>query len=160
MPPTPASTETTDATVARLEAALTTLVRRVKFPATHARIAAAARVPLDRAAYIVLLRIDEWGPLRLSDLAERLDIDTSTASRHVKRLEDDGYVVRTADPDDRRAAQLTLSRAGRDAVRRIIRARRESLTEVLGDWPESDRAQLAALLERFAADFSAYGDRS
>jgi DNA-binding MarR family transcriptional regulator len=151
-------TTATDQTVARVEAALTTLVRRVKLPAAYERITAAAHVPLDRAAYIVLLRISEWGPLRLSDLAERLDIDVSTASRHIRRLEDDGYVVRTADPDDRRACLLSLSRAGHDAVRRIVRARREALEQVLADWPEEERVRLAELLERFADAFGSFAD--
>jgi DNA-binding MarR family transcriptional regulator len=136
--------------IAAIEAALTTLVRRMKLPENHTKIVAAAGVGLDRAAYVVLSRIGAWGPLRLSELAEKLAIDGSTASRHVQRLEADGYLTRTHDPSDRRAALLSLTGQGSDVVARIRRARIDALSEHLADWTPTDRGELARLLRRLA----------
>lgn len=136
--------------VAAIEAALTTLVRRMQLPESHARIVASARVRLDRAAYVVLGRIGTWGPLRLSELADGLGIDVSTASRHVQRLEADGYITRTPDPDDRRATLLSLTGQGADVVARVRRARVSALDEHLAGRTSADRTALARLLRRLA----------
>lgn len=133
---------------AAVEAALTTLVRRAKLPDAHAAVAQTAGIALDRAAYVVLTRIDEWGPLRLSQLAERLGADVSTASRHVHQLELDGYVDRAEDPSDRRAWLLSLTPSGVDAVARVRSARQAAVSRLLEDWPAEDRRELARLLGR------------
>ena len=134
--------------IARIEAALTTLVRRTKLPSAHARMTQAAGVDVDRAGYVVLNRIGEWEPLRMSELAERLDVDLSTVSRHVTRLQGDGYVDRTTDPSDRRASLLRLSQAGRDAMCRIRDARRAYVASLIHGWSDDDLEQLTELLER------------
>lgn len=134
--------------VAAVEAALTTLVRRAKLPEAHAAVARTAGVALDRAAYVVLTRIGEWGPLRLSELAERLGADVSTASRHVHQLQLDGYVDRAEDPTDRRAWLLSLTPTGADAVARVRLARQAAVAQLLEDWSAEDRRALARLLGR------------
>lgn len=134
--------------VAAVEAALTTLVRRAKLPEAHAAVAQTAGVALDRVAYVVLTRISEWEPLRLSQLAQRLGADVSTASRHVHQLELDGYVERIQDPSDRRAWLLSLTPTGADAVARVRSARQTAVARLLEDWPADDRRELARLLGR------------
>ncbi len=146
--------------IARIEAAITTLVRRTKLPNAHARITQTAGVDVDRAGYIVLNRIGEWEPLRMSELAERLNVDLSTVSRHVTRLQRDGYVDRTTDPSDRRASLLRLSDTGRDAVCRVRDARRAHVAALLEEWPASDRTTLAALLDRLVDTIMAAADRA
>lgn len=141
--------------IAAIEAALTVLVRRARLPDAHAAAAAAAGVRLDRASYVVLSRIGEWGPIRLSELAGRLGVDVSTASRHVHRLVTDGYITRADDPTDRRAALLSLTEPGTEAVDRIRAARRDALGRLLDDWPADDRAALARLLSRLAESLTA-----
>lgn len=143
---------TADPTVARIEAAFTTLVRRARLPASHERMAAAAGLSLDRAGYVVLVFIGEWGPLRLSDLAHRLGLDVSTASRHVKRLEEHGCVCRASEPSDGRVCLLSLTDAGEKALHRIRAARQAVLAEIVGAWPARDRQALARLLERLLGD--------
>ena len=71
----------------------------------------------------VLHHVQVRGPLRVSALAEALGLDTSTASRHVRQLEDGGYLDRTGDPGDRRAFQVRLTRRGRAALDQAMRAR-------------------------------------
>lgn len=56
--------------------------------------------------------IHRLGPISLNRLAAELFVDKSTASRVVGALEDRGWVVRTADPGDRRALRLHLTDAG------------------------------------------------
>ena len=80
----------------------------------------------DPAMMFVLHHVQVGGSLRVSGLAEALGLDTSTASRHVRQLELGGYLARTGDPEDRRASRVRLTRRGRGALERAMRARRRA----------------------------------
>src|SRR5262245_31620152 len=134
---------------ARIEQALIQLARRVNDPRGNANLKARAGIDLDRAASTLLMRIDEQGPARLSDIAGAAGVEISTASRPVARLVDDGYVERRPDPADARASLLRATPAGRTAVRRLRAARHAWLREVLTDFDARERDQFADLFERF-----------
>jgi DNA-binding MarR family transcriptional regulator len=143
---------TTDAAMTDIERALTRLIRRGNQPRVHERLAARAGVSLDRAAYAALGRVHEAGPLRLSELAARMGVDASTASRQVQQLERTGLVGRVGDPADRRASLLELTAEGDRVLARMRQARRESLARVLSGWSRADRRTLAAVLTRLVDD--------
>ena len=130
-----------------LERALTRLVRRAFLPTAGEATRRAAGVNLERATYVTLVRISDLDGGRLSDIAAALGIEASTASRHVKRLVDAGYVEVTTDPDDGRARRYLPTEAGRDALARVRQARRTHLGRALGDWAEDDVADLARGLD-------------
>ena len=89
-------------------------------------------------------------PVALSDLAERLGIDAPAVTRKAQRLERLGLVSRARDADDARASRLRLSPQGREAIERILLARRQWLTMLLADWPPEERCEFVRLLCRFA----------
>ena len=75
------------------------------------------------------------GPIAVTEVARRLEIDQSNASRQVRALEDQGLVTRTVDPDDRRVARLAITAAGQARARE--RARAVALNDyavALEDW--------------------------
>jgi DNA-binding MarR family transcriptional regulator len=140
------------AVLTEIEQALTRLIRRGNQPRVHERLASRAGVALDRAGYAVLCRIQEGGPLRLSDLAARTGVDASTVSRQVRQLERSGLVGRVGDPEDGRASLLDLTTEGARVLARMREARRTSLSQVLGGWSLQDRRVLAVLLARLVDD--------
>jgi DNA-binding MarR family transcriptional regulator len=112
-----------------------------------------ARLPegrIDPAMMFVLHHVQAGGSLRVSALAEAMGLDTSTASRHVRQLEEAGYLARTGDPDDRRASRVRLTRRGRAALDHAMRARAAVLDRAIAGWPDDDRATLAILMTRLA----------
>ncbi len=135
--------------IARIEAALVTLVRRATDPRGNQQINALAGVDIERAPAVMLARIEELEPVRLSELAEVVGVEVSTASRQVAGLVDRGYVERSPEPDDRRASAHRLSPTGRDLRHRLGAARRVWFERLLADFDEVDRARLGELLERF-----------
>ncbi len=141
-----------DDAVSRIDDALNILVRRTQGPRAQEQLTARAGLSLERAAYPLLRRIGEAETMRPSDLAAVLSVDVSTVSRQVKQLEIEGLVARQPDPSDGRASVLALTPAGRDAVERLRRARKEVLAEVVANWPEGDRTALADLICRLADD--------
>jgi DNA-binding MarR family transcriptional regulator len=100
----------------------------------------------------MLGHIDKLAPVRATDVAEHVGLDLSTVSRHLKALEDAGYVRRSPDPDDRRAALLELSETGRDLLESTTRARTALLAQVTADWPREDLTNLTRLLNRLARE--------
>jgi DNA-binding MarR family transcriptional regulator len=115
---------------------------------------------LDRSAYVILRLLQAAGPLNVSALADRLNLDGSTVTRQVTALEKDGLVQRTPDPTDGRGTVIAPTGSGLAQVDAVRKARREVYDVVLGDWSADDRAQLAAVLERLTGTLDGYLRRS
>ncbi|MCR8675657.1 MarR family transcriptional regulator [Micrococcus sp. HG099] len=95
---------------------------------------------------------DDDGGVRLRDLAERLRIAPRSATDVVDQLESRGLVERAADPADRRAVRIRLTDGGRGLLRRVHEARRTEAADFFAVLAPADRAELARLLARVAAD--------
>jgi DNA-binding MarR family transcriptional regulator len=88
------------------------------------------------------------GPLTLGQLADRLYLEKSTASRVVDALERKGYVTRAPHPGDRRALNLTATPAGRRLVSRIRASLIEDAKAVIEDLSPPFRREAARFLWR------------
>jgi DNA-binding MarR family transcriptional regulator len=141
----------TDLPIDRFDEALQTVARSITQVRVHERLLRLAGVRLDRAGATLLFKLAAKGePLRVTDLAEVLGVDTPTVTRKVQQLERDGLVTRQSDPDDRRASRIRLTPAGRRTIERVRRARRAWLERLLQSWDDDDLSELAGLLGRFA----------
>ena len=109
----------------------------------------AAGTHVSGAGLNALRLIAREGPLPVNEVARRMGVDQSTASRQIRPLEDGGLVARTADEADRRVAWLEATSDGRALLDRVHGLRRDDIEFVLGEWPARDRAQLARLLDKF-----------
>ncbi|MFV0259344.1 MAG: MarR family winged helix-turn-helix transcriptional regulator [Acidimicrobiales bacterium] len=117
-----------------------------------------AGIDIERSGIVLLHRLRELGPSRMSRLAEVIGVDISTASRSVGRLVAAGYVERRPDPSDGRASLHSLSDKGEDACRRIQTARREWLVDVLAGFSAAEQADLARLLTRLVGKMASASD--
>jgi DNA-binding MarR family transcriptional regulator len=79
-----------------------------------------------------------------------MDLDSSTVSRHIRHLEENGYLSRTDDPDDRRATRIDLTERGRAVLEESVRARVAVIDAATADWSEADRETLETLMTRLA----------
>lgn len=59
------------------------------------------------------------GTVRQSVLAEAMGVEAMTLSSYLDRLESQGFVVRTADPDDRRAKLVHLTDTADELLQRM-----------------------------------------
>ena len=144
-----------DADIKTIEAALDGVARVLTRVRLHDQLTAVAGVDIDRAGAALLYKLVVCGEeLRLRDVAERLGVDAPVVTRKVQQLEAQGLLVRAADPDDGRAVRLRVTSNGRHVIERLLEARRTLYTNLLADWPSSDRAAFAQLLSRFADDLS------
>lgn len=97
-------------------------------------------------------------PMRISDLAAKVELDSSTVSRQIKALEEAGLVERTTDPADGRASLVQLSEQGRVIMQAAFQRRFRRIEAVLESWSDRDRSHLQRLLTRLAADLQAAHD--
>ena len=98
-----------------------------------------------------LSTIERAGPLGPSELARLERVQKPTITRVVTRLCDAGLVERLPDERDRRAALLTVTAAGSQALRDLRRQKTAYLAERLGGLEPEEKEVLARasdLLER------------
>jgi DNA-binding MarR family transcriptional regulator len=96
------------------------------------------------------------GDIRMHELAARLLIDPSTATRTVAPLVDLGLLERLPDPGNRRYVILRCTPAGRRTARRIARERMQLMERVLAPMAPDRRLLLADLLEEYLDLIDAY----
>ncbi|MBO6054552.1 MAG: MarR family transcriptional regulator [Oscillospiraceae bacterium] len=76
---------------------------------------ASARPDLSRKEFFtmqLLRRMSANGPVRMGDLARRMDMSLSALSKTMQSLEDRNYVRREIDPTDRRYTLASLTEKG------------------------------------------------
>ncbi|MFF8310544.1 MarR family winged helix-turn-helix transcriptional regulator [Streptomyces lydicus] len=113
-----------------------------------------ARNSMDRAAYLLLNRLDQEGPMGVKALAAGMGIDSSTVTRQVAPLVDSGLVSRATHPEDGRAVVLQLSERGHARLDEVRASRRALMALVTEEWSEEERAAFTTLLTRFNASLS------
>ena len=87
--------------------------------------------------------------LRMHEVAQRLDIDPSTATRTTAPLVELGLVDRMTDHTNRRYVVLRCTTKGRRTARRIVESRRRLMREVLADMEPARRHLLVELLDEY-----------
>jgi DNA-binding MarR family transcriptional regulator len=106
--------------------------------------------PMTSTQRLALFETAVGGPLRLSELAERMGITAPTASRAVDGLVELGLLERLPDPADRRAVSIDVTAAGRARVEERIALAAAALEPAVAALSAQDRTRLSALLARLA----------
>lgn len=141
-----------------LSNAITSVARLAHSNRLYDAMAARARVDLRPYLLGVLARIRDLQPVRMSDVADQMDYDRSTVSRHVAELVSNGCVRRLAEPTDRRVVLLEITPAGEEVLERVFSAWNATLGEITADWKAADQQRFLEMLERFGEAFAAHVD--
>jgi DNA-binding MarR family transcriptional regulator len=91
----------------------------------------------------------ERAGLAMSDFADAMRVDPSTATRAVDRLQRLGLAERVQQDDDRRYVLARATPEGVRTVRRVARLRTLGMQRLLEPFDEDEREEFAAYLERF-----------
>ncbi|MFG2604610.1 MarR family winged helix-turn-helix transcriptional regulator [Streptomyces sp. NPDC048514] len=127
-----------------LERELTVLLRRAR--ANQGEMAREVHPDLESSAYGLLIRLDELGGQRATELAAYIGVGKATMSRQLRALEDLGLIARQPDPADGRAWLVTLTDTGRGRVGKVREARRARYVSQLAHWDRHEVSELARLL--------------
>ena len=110
---------------------------------------------VDPSQAALLYTLKCHGAMRLGDIAEAMQLDASTVSRHVQQLGDHGFIDREPDPEDGRARIIALSRAGAASLKKTFDQRRAFISSALADWSDADRERLRQDLTRLTTSLGA-----
>ena len=86
--------------------------------------------------------------LRPSELAERVMVSRAGMTSRVDKLEENGFVERRRDPDDRRSEPIMLTKAGRRLVDGALLALLDAEAQLFASLSESQQRQMDTLLRR------------
>ncbi|MGK2956125.1 MAG: MarR family winged helix-turn-helix transcriptional regulator [Solirubrobacterales bacterium] len=117
-------------------------------------IARHALAELGSQGFTALAVIRTVGPLRVSEIAERLSIDVSVASRQVNSLISAGYARRDPDEADGRAHRITATESGAKALTESHGRMVAAFSQALDGWSAKELTELAAHLNHLIEDFS------
>ena len=116
-------------------------------------------VGLSLAKLAALHRLTEAGEsLPLGQLAERLSCVKSNVTQLVDRLEADGLVSRTADPNDRRSRLAVLTDAGRSAYAKGSEIQMQAERELFGVLTSDESDTLHATARKASAASPFFGN--
>ena len=124
---------------------------RLAIARTARRLRQEAAEELSPSQAAALSTIDRHGPLTPSEFATRERVQRPTATRVIARLEEQGLVARTRDPEDGRSSLVALTPGGRELLARVRTRKDAFLARRLRELSADERAALdraAAILER------------
>ncbi|MEM9751401.1 MAG: MarR family transcriptional regulator [Pseudomonadota bacterium] len=99
---------------------------------------------------MILMAIDENGPISVQDLSADLARDKGQMTRYVQTLERKALIERIAWPEDRRVSHLQLTDAGRDLVAAFRSALADVMDALLVDVDTTERKQFLATLHKLS----------
>ena len=136
-----------DETIRALEHEMGVLVRRIRrLIAERARM---VHPDLSPVAYSMLMALNESGSRRASDLVGLFSVDKGAVSRQVQSLLELGLIERDPDPEDRRAAILSITEEGSRRLANIAAARRSEVIDRLAEWSDEDLQAFVDAMARY-----------
>lgn len=105
---------------------------------------------LSANAMPLLWVVQRLQPTRVSDVAAELGLAVSTMSRRLEPLVQRGWLEAAPDPSDQRAHRLSLTTAGKNALRADRRRKMTRYTELLDAETRSQLPEMATFFSRVA----------
>lgn len=75
---------------------------------------------ITRVQWTALYYLGKYDGISQKELAEKMNIKSSTVVRLIDRMENDNLVIRLEDPEDRRAIKLALTEKGKELRERFL----------------------------------------
>lgn len=89
-----------------------------------------AEYDLNRAQSGILFALHQEDSMSQKELAKRLNVTPPSITSMIKKMEQEGYIIRKADEQDQRVMRLTLAKKGIDCVAYVIKTA-EKLEEIV-----------------------------
>jgi DNA-binding MarR family transcriptional regulator len=138
--------EQLDVSTERFEAVLTGFWRRVA-----GELAQAPRNDLTFPQYFILQTMNESESIRVTKLAERMEVKPSAITVMIDRLVQRGYAVRRQDDSDRRVVLIAITDEGRQELEQAKQARKTVFRRFLSKLESEELEHFLAIFEKLMA---------
>ncbi|WP_291781480.1 MarR family transcriptional regulator [Cecembia sp.] len=103
--------------------------------------------------YLVMLCLWEKDGLMVSQIGERLSLDSGTLTPLLKRLETMNLVKRERSEEDERKVQIELTYPGKSLQSKSVQLGQHALS-ILDGWKEKDKEKLFELVQKLIQDLN------
>ena len=108
---------------------------------------------LSEGRFVILFLLDAASEgLAPNALAEQAGVTRATVTGLLDGLEREALIERQADAHDRRALRIRLTRKGKQVAKQVFEQHGRWIAGLFGNLSTSEREQLAALLDKVAAN--------
>jgi DNA-binding MarR family transcriptional regulator len=94
-----------------------------------------------------LFHIHRMGSSGVTDLGDHLGVTSAGASQMLERLVQQGLILRSEDPSDRRVKQIVLTDKGLQVLQESMRTRQNWLYDLADALSDSEKETITAALE-------------
>ena len=120
----------------------------------------ARAIGLTRAQWSVLSHLNRYEGVNQAALADLMEIQPITLVRLLDRLEEAGWIIRAADPKDRRSRVPLLTDKARPVIDRLQALATQTRELALTGVGDEDRERLLDALQRIRANLAAREDET
>ena len=118
------------------------------------------KIGFGRTAHRMLMTIADNPACSQTDLAESLEISTAAVATTLKKLETDGYILRTANPSDSRFNITELTERGKHIVTATRKVFDENDNAMFAGFSEEELIELGGFLSRMQQNIRLYDEQS
>jgi len=130
------------------------MIRRVHQIAVSLFIEETGKLGVTNRQYGILFVLNHRPGIEQISVANLLGLDRSTTAMVLKKLEEDGLVVRSVGVHDRRRHSLQLTRSGEKLLSQLAEPARKARARVLSAFTPSEQTLFLALLDKFTRAFN------
>ena len=99
---------------------------------------------------VLLFEISNQENLNQEEIANRCNINKGAVARSIKKLEDNGFVLRTIDENNRRQNKVSLTPKGRETLKKAFKVLQSWEDEVIKEKGYVDKEVLQLVLKEIA----------
>jgi len=130
------------------------MIRRVHQIAVSLFIEETGKLGVTNRQYGILFVLKHRPGIDQISVANLLGLDRSTTAMVVKKLEDDGLVVRSVGAHDRRRHSLQLTRSGEKLLSRLAEPAQKAQARALSAFTPREQVLFLQLLDKFTRAFN------
>lgn len=107
--------------------------------------------PITRVQWLLLRHLQRNDSCSIGELAEHLDVRSSTMSQMVDRLEKNGIVYRASNPKDARVKTVVLSEKGKEIIQEREMLWVDSLAQPFQNFSTEEKENLLNLMDKLVS---------
>ncbi|GMA07333.1 transcriptional regulator [Tetragenococcus halophilus subsp. flandriensis] len=108
----------------------------------------ATNYQLDNNLFLYLIRITENEGISQSALVKLMNIDKTTLSRAIKKLEKDKYIIKKPNPDNKKFNQLFVTEKTKNLYTKLSKLEQQYAYQALSNLTLSEKKTLDSLLTK------------
>lgn len=103
-------------------------------------------IPLTLSEILVLRELGRNGAKKIFEMMETLELDRNTLVTVTKKLALEGYIEKEPAPDDKRSAELKLTKSGEALFREVEEKEKKLISNILDDFTVNEEITILKFL--------------